>query len=246
MQDKVDILGVPVDNITMDEAAAKISQFVASPDVHMVFTPNPEIIMLARKDSRFLSILNKASLIVPDGIGVVIASKMQKGDHLKERVAGYDLVQNTLKQAVGKGYKYYFFGSKPGVAEEAAKKMRETYSGIQIVGYHDGYFKPEDNEAIIEDINQSKANILLVALGAPKQEVWIDEHKERLRHVKVLIGVGGSLDVMAGVVKRAPIVFQKIGLEWFYRLLKQPSRIGRMMVLPKFLLEAFFYSKRSK
>ena len=246
MQDKIDILGVPIDNVTMEEAVTKVSQFVASPDSHTIFTPNPEIVMLAKDNDRLFSILKKASLIVPDGIGVVIASKMQAGATLKERVAGYDLVQNTMKQAVQKGYKYYFLGSKPGVANEAAKKMREMYPGIQIVGTQDGYFKPEQTAEIIETINASRANILLVALGAPKQEIWIDENRALLKHVKVLIGVGGSLDVMAGVAKRAPVVFQKVGLEWFYRLLMQPSRITRMLVLPQFIIEAFFYKNKEK
>jgi len=241
MNDKIDILGVPIDNVTMGEAVARISQYVASPDLHTVFTPNPEIIMLAKKNDRLFSILKNADLVVPDGIGVVIASKLHKGSALKERVAGYDLVQNTMKQAMQKGYKYYFLGSKPGVAKEAAKEMIATYPGIQIVGTHDGYFKQEDSKDIIEEINASRANIILVALGAPKQEIWIHENKPLLKHAKVLIGVGGSLDVMAGVVKRAPLVFQKVGLEWFYRLLKEPTRIVRLLVLPKFIIEVLHY-----
>ncbi|MDF2593969.1 MAG: glycosyl transferase, WecB/TagA/CpsF family [Clostridia bacterium] len=244
MKDKINILGVSIDNVTMNEAEARISQFVASPDIHTVFTPNPEIIMLANQNKKLFSILQKADLVVPDGIGVVIASKIQRGTSLGERVAGYDLVQNTMKQAVQKGYKYYFFGSKPGVAKKAAEEMRTAYPGIQIVGTNDGYFKQEETADIIADINASGANILLVALGAPKQEIWIDENKHLLKHVKVLIGVGGSLDVMAGVAKRAPLVFQKVGLEWFYRLIKEPSRIGRMMVLPQFIIEVLRYKSK--
>lgn len=244
MEEKIDILDIPVDNVTMQEALIRISQFVASATVHTVFTPNPEIIMLAQKNERFYHILKNASLVVPDGIGVVIASKIKKGTALQERVAGYDLVQNTMKQAVDKGYRYYFLGSKPGVAKQAAKKMEEIYPGIQIVGTHDGYFKPEDNLEIVESINQSQANIVLVALGAPRQEIWIDENKHLLKHVKVLIGVGGSLDVMAGVAKRAPVIFQKIGLEWFYRLISQPTRIKRMAVLPQFMLHVMLSKKQ--
>lgn len=244
MQDKIDILGAHIDNVTMDEAVSKISQFVNSTDKHMIFTPNPEIVMLAKNNEKLLSVMNKASLVVPDGIGVVIASKLKKGEKLKERVAGYDLVQNSMKQAVQKGYKYYFFGSKPTVAEEAAKQMRTKYPGIQIVGTHDGYFKEKDVPAIIEEINASGANVLLVALGAPKQEIWIDENKHFLKYVKVLIGVGGSFDVMAGNVKRAPEAFQKVGLEWFYRLLQEPTRIKRMMILPQFIIEVLRYKSK--
>ncbi len=239
----IEILGVPISNITMDGAVEKVSEFMKSDGLHPIYTPNPEIVMLAKGNKEFLEVIKKADLVVPDGIGVVIASKLQKGERLPERVAGYDLVQNTMKRAVKEGYKYYFFGSKPGVAEEAAKRMRETYPGIQIVGTRDGYFKKEDEPSIIEDINASGANILLVALGAPKQEMWIERNRHLLPNVRVAIGVGGSLDGMAGIVKRAPIAFQKLGLEWFYRLLQQPTRFKRMLVLPLFLKEVVFYKK---
>ncbi|MGL6174202.1 MAG: WecB/TagA/CpsF family glycosyltransferase [Cellulosilyticaceae bacterium] len=237
MRKTVSILDIPVDQVTMDEAVKKIERFVAEDKCHMVFTPNPEIIMLAKTNKDMEQTLLEADLVVPDGIGVVIASKVLKGEVLPERVAGFDLVQNTMKQAVDKGYKYYFFGSKPEVAELAATEMKKKYPGIQIVGCRDGYFKQEDIPKIIEEINESEANILLVALGAPKQELWISTYKEQLKHVKVAMGVGGSLDGMAGIVKRAPEIYQKLGLEWFYRLMKQPTRAKRMLVLPEFLLK---------
>lgn len=240
---KIEILGVPISNITMDQAVEKVSEFIKSNELHPIYTPNPEIVMLAKDNEAFLEVIKKADLVVPDGIGVVIASRLQKGEKLPERVAGYDLVQNTMKRAVKEGYKYYFLGSKPGVAEEAAKKMRETHPGIEIVGMRDGYFKEQDEPAIIEEINASGANILLVALGAPKQEMWIERNRHLLPNVRVAIGVGGSLDGMAGIVKRAPLAFQKLGLEWFYRLLQEPSRFKRMLVLPLFLKEVVFYKK---
>ena len=242
----VEILEVPISRVTMDEAINIVDGFVKSDSFHAVYTPNPEIVMLAKKNPKFMEVVKKADLVVPDGIGVVIASKLQKGAKLPERVAGYDLVQNTMKKAAQEGYKYYFFGSKPGVADRAAEKMREAYPGIQIVGTRDGYFKPEDEAQIVKDINDSGANILLVALGAPKQEMWIEAHREMLPHVRVAVGVGGSLDGMAGIVKRAPIAFQKLGLEWFYRLLKQPSRFVRMLVLPQFLIEVLLNKGKSK
>lgn len=241
---KIDVLGVPISKVTMAQATNMVDTFMKEEGLHAIYTPNPEIVMLAKDNPKFMETLKKADLVVPDGIGVVIASKIQKGEILEERVPGYDLVQNTMKQSVEKGYKYYFFGSKPGVADEAAKKMRETYKGIQIVGTRDGYFGKEDEAAIIEDINTSGANILLVALGAPKQEEWIETHRKDLPNVKVAVGVGGSLDGMAGIVKRAPIAFQKLGLEWFYRLLKQPTRFKRMLVLPIFLKEVVVNKKK--
>lgn len=237
MNSKINILDVLVDNITMEEAVRKISEFTNVESYHMVFTPNPEIIMLAQINDSFKEALNKADLVVPDGIGVVIASKMLKGAILKERVPGYDLVQNTMKEAVQNDYRYYFLGGKPGIAELAAEKMKVKYPGIQIVGTHHGYFKKEDEKDIIDKINKSGANILLVALGAPKQELWIEEYKQDLQHVRVAIGVGGSFDVMAEAVKRAPVFFQKCGLEWFYRLIKQPSRAKRMLLIPKFIVK---------
>lgn len=245
-KETVSVLGVPISKVTMEEATHKIREFVKSDSFHSVITPNPEIIMLAKDDPAFHQIIEEADLVVPDGIGVVIASKLKKGNKLTERVAGYDLVQNTMKDATSEGYKYYFFGSKPGISEMAAEKMRATYPGIQIVGTRNGYFKPEDEEEIIEDINRSGANILLVALGAPKQEKWMTQNSSKMPNVKVAIGVGGSLDVMSGNVKRAPLAFQKLGLEWFYRLLKQPSRFIRMLVLPKFLLKVIFYKEETK
>lgn len=238
MRDIINILDIPVDRISMEEATRRISEFVNSTSYHMVFTPNPEIVMLAKDNEKFKAAMKRADLIVPDGIGVVLASKVLK-DSLPERVAGYDLVQNTMKQAVDKGYRYYFFGSKPGVADRAAEKMRSQYPGIQIVGTRDGYFEEKQIPEIIEDINNSNANILLVALGAPKQELWIDQYRDQLPNIRVAIGVGGSLDGMAGIVKRAPEFFQKLGLEWFYRLISQPTRAKRMMILPKFVIEVY-------
>ncbi len=246
MNKTIKILEVPISVVTMNEAVELVDGFVKSDKFHKVYTPNPEIVMLAKDNAKFMEVIKKADLVVPDGIGVVIGSRLQKGEKLPERVPGYDLVQNTMKRAVKEGYKYYFFGSKPGIAELAAEKMRETYPGIQIVGTRDGYFKPEDEAEIIKDINESGANILLVALGAPKQETWIEEHQHLLPNVRVAVGVGGSLDGMAGVVKRAPIAFQKLGLEWFYRLMKQPSRFVRMLVLPKFLIEVLLYKGKGK
>lgn len=242
MKNTVDVLGVSISKVTMKEATQKVREFVKSDSFHSIYTPNPEIVMLAKDDPEFHKILDKADLVVPDGIGVVIASKIKK-DPLPERVAGYDLVQSTMKEAVKEGYKYYFFGSKPGISEAAAAKMRETYPGIEIVGTHHGYFKPEDEADIIADINESGANILLVALGAPKQEKWIEANKHLMPNVRVALGVGGSLDVMSGNVKRAPKAFQQLGLEWFYRLIKEPTRFVRMLVLPKFLIKVVCYKK---
>ena len=232
-----DILGVPFDVINMDEAVKRVIGYLSGSGQHMVCTPNPEIVMEAQEDKELMNILNAADLIVPDGIGIVIASKFCK-EKIKERVAGYDLVQNIFKKLKDTEYKVYFFGGAPGVASTAAKKMSKKYPGLSIVGTRNGYFSSKDEKDIIDDIKRSGADLLLVGLGAPKQEKWIYENM-RLTGAKVSIGVGGSFDVMSGKVKRAPVFFQKCGLEWFYRLLCQPTRLKRMLKLPKFVLVVF-------
>lgn len=230
--DKVNILGVNVDMVTISEAADTIMKFFNEDKVHSVFTPNSEIIMCAYKDAEFCRLLNNASLLTADGIGVVYASKILKKP-ISERAAGYDIACKVLEKMNYTDHKLFLFGGKPGVAEEAKSNLLKKYPSLNIVGTRNGYFKTEEEEAIVEEINQSGADIVFVCLGAPKQEQWIDRHKDKLK-VKVAMGIGGSLDVFAGRVERAPEFFCKTGLEWFYRLCKEPWRIGRMMELPKF------------
>ncbi|WP_058486744.1 WecB/TagA/CpsF family glycosyltransferase [Defluviitalea phaphyphila] len=233
MGNKINIMNVLVDVVTMDEAVSKVMDFLRQDKCSTVYTPNPEIIMAAQKDKELMNVLYNASLIVPDGIGVVLASRLLKGPSLPQRVAGYDLVQNIFKKISNTNYTVYFLGGAPTVAEEAAIAMQSKYKGLKIVGTHHGYFKQEDEQEIINRIQNVKPDILLVGLGAPKQEKWIEKYKKILP-VKVCIGVGGSFDVMAGRIKRAPKGFQKLGLEWFYRLITQPKRAKRMLKLPIF------------
>lgn len=230
--DKVNILGVKVDMVTISQAADIIMNFFDEDKFHSVFTPNSEIIMRAYKDEEFCRLLNSASLLTADGIGVVYASKLLKKP-ISERAAGYDIACRVLEKMNSTGHKLFLFGGKPGVAEEAKENLLKKYPSLNIVGMRNGYFKPEDEAQIAEEINKSGADIVFVCLGAPKQEQWIDRHKDEL-NVKVAMGIGGSLDVFAGRVERAPEFFCKTGLEWFYRLCKEPWRIGRMMELPKF------------
>ncbi|HHY13222.1 MAG TPA: WecB/TagA/CpsF family glycosyltransferase, partial [Thermoanaerobacterales bacterium] len=149
------------------------------------------------------------------------------------------LMNMILKESPGKKYRIYLLGSKPGIAKLASAKIKEKYPGIKIEGYHHGYFSIDDEEKIIKDINYKKPDFLFVGLGAPRQEKWIFENLEHL-DVKVCMGIGGSIDIFAGKVKRAPLIFQKLGLEWFYRLIKEPRRIGRMLALPHFVLKVLF------
>lgn len=239
---KIEILGVKFDNLDMQEAINKCNGFLKSNKLNYIVTPNPEIVMEAKKDEEFKEILNKADLSVPDGIGVVIASKILKMP-LKQRVAGFDLICNLFSNNENEK-KVYLLGSKPGVCELAKEKIEEKYN-VKVVGMHDGYFKEDNEKQIIEDINNSGANILLVGMGMKKQEKLIYKYKDSLK-VKIAIGCGGSIDVFSGTVKRAPKFFQKCGLEWLYRIIKQPTRIKRMMVLPKFLLIILFKEKKNK
>ena len=232
MKDKVNILGVWVDMVNIPRAVDKIMQFFDDDGLHKVYTQNSEIIMAAYKDDNFRDILNDAELLTADGIGVVYASKIL-GKPITERAAGYDILCEVLERIKGTSRSVFLFGGKPGVAELAEEKLKERFPGIVIAGTRNGYFKPEEEEDIVSQINSSGAELLLVCLGAPKQELWINKYKDKL-NVKVAMGVGGSLDVFAGTALRAPDFYCKHGLEWFYRLMKQPSRAGRMLALPKF------------
>lgn len=242
MRKMTQILDVPFDALTMTEAVEKVMGFLADDKQHYICTPNPEIVMEAQHDKELMKILREADLVVPDGIGVVWASRYSE-ILLTERVAGYDLTQNIFSRIAGKNESVYFFGGAPGVASTAARQMKKVYPGLKIVGGHNGYFDAEEEKKIIADIKRLSPSILLVGLGAPKQEKWIYEHLEEVG-AKVAIGVGGSFDVMAGNVKRAPKLFRKLGLEWFYRLITQPTRWRRMMRLPKFVLTVLRKQKK--
>ncbi len=234
MNRKTHILGVPFDVVTMEQAVDRVKKMLTAEGQHIICTPNPEIVMEAQTDEALMQILKEADLVVPDGVGVVWASKYSE-IRLQERVAGYDLTQNLMQALADTEETFYFFGGAPGVAAAAARRMTKEHPGLRIVGVHNGYFDEKEEKKIIQDIKKKAPSILLVGLGAPKQEKWIYENLHTVG-AKTAIGVGGSFDVMAGNVKRAPKLFQKLGLEWFYRLISQPTRWKRMMRLPKFAL----------
>lgn len=234
MRETVDILGVAVDKISAGSAQKKAERYLRTPGLSVIFTPNPEIIMAAYEDPAFKEVLNSADICTPDGIGVVYASKMIHNP-VPERVPGFDLTCGLLQSISKTGEGVFLFGAKPGIAETAKEKLQEKYPGLVVSGTHDGYFTDDDNARIIKEINDSGAKLLLVCLGAPKQEKWIYAHKDELQ-VQLAMGVGGALDVFAGNVKRAPQFFIKCNLEWLYRFIKQPSRLRRFSALPKFML----------
>ena len=230
--DKLNVLGVEIDDVTVETATDRIFEMLKEPYPHAVFTPNSEIVYAAYKDEDFRDILNSADMLTPDGIGIVYASKILKKP-LSGRAGGYDIACMVIERIAESGERLYLFGGKPGVAEQAEEKLKEKYPFINIVGTHNGYFSPDEESGIIADINSKNPDILFVCLGAPTQEKWIFKNRERLS-CRVMMGIGGSLDVFAGVTERAPIGWQKSGFEWLYRLIKEPKRFWRMLALPKF------------
>lgn len=234
---KQDILGLKFDNLTMAEALQRGESLLNGDRSAIVVTPNAEIAYDACKDRAFRDLLNGADLMLPDGAGVVLAAKLRRTP-LKSKVAGIDFARNMLSVFARRGTRLYLLGSKPGVAEQAAEKMKELAPGLVICGTADGYFK--DEASVIGKINAAGAQALFVCLGAPKQERFMFSHREELHTVRLMAGLGGSLDGFAGNVKRAPNWMIRMNLEWLYRLVKEPRRFGRMLRLPKYVLLALF------
>ena len=231
---KTEILGVRFDNLTQQEAAQRGRQLLEEDKFHYVVTPNPEFLLAAEKDPEFRRVLNAADLVLPDGIGVVYSAKIL-GTPLKERVPGIEFAEAMLSALNEMGGRLYLLGAKPGVAEEAGRRICARYPALVLCGTHDGYFK--DEQAILPEIAAAKPDLLFVCLGAPKQEKWMARWGQHTG-AKLAIGLGGCLDVFAGNVERAPERWQKLGLAWAYSLKKQPKRIGRMAKLPLVLVKA--------
>ncbi len=238
-REKINIRGLDFDNVTMDEALSLIYSAIREERRCVVFTPNAEIVQMTLEDESFRGIVRSADMLVPDGAGVVLASKILKRK-LKGKVAGCELAERLVEGSAKGDFKIFFYGSKPEtdagmpVCELAEKRLSEKYQGFKCAGKSHGYVKADGMDALIEKINSSGADILFVCLGVPMQEKWIAENKDRLAP-RVIIGLGGTLDVFAGTVRRAPKFFIKANLEWLYRLLCEPKRLGRMMKLPKFI-----------
>lgn len=238
-KNRVNILGVPVDMVDKEQASAVFAEIFSQPGCSMIVTPNSEIVQNASKDEELRSLIASADLIIPDGIGLVYASKVM-GCPLSERVTGIDFLESIIARLAQTGESIFFFGSKPGVADEAADRMKKKYPGLRVAGTQNGYFQPEEEALIVKQINESGADFLCVALGAPKQERFIAQHRDEFTSVRGAIGVGGSLDVWAGNLKRAPEFYRNHGLEWLYRFVQQPTRFKRMLTLPVFMLRVIF------
>ena len=230
---RVEVMGVPIDNVTMDEALEAARRLLEQPGASYCVTPNAEIVYETLSDENLRKIVCQADLILPDGAGVVLGAKIL-GTPLKQKVAGIDFANNLMRTLEHTDRSFYFLGGKPGVADTAAEKLREKYPELTVCGTHDGYF--QDAAPILAEINELRPDVLFVCLGAGKQEQFMYDHRKDL-NVGLMIGLGGSLDGFAGNVKRAPQWMIRLNLEWLYRLIKEPWRIGRMMRLPKFLLK---------
>jgi N-acetylglucosaminyldiphosphoundecaprenol N-acetyl-beta-D-mannosaminyltransferase len=232
---KVRIYGVPVSKMGMDQTVAYLAEAIEQRQPHQIITANPIMVMSALDDPAYMSMMQQAELIVPDGTGVVWAANYV-GEPVAERVPGYDLLNELMKVGELKGWKVYLLGASNEVIQAAADKLRMNYPGIKLVGVRDGYFTDAQDAEVIQSIVDAAPDLLFVGRSAANQEPWIGKYKGQLG-VPVMMGVGGSFDVLSGKLKRAPVVFQKLRLEWFYRLLQEPWRYKRMLLLPKFAMK---------
>ncbi|MFO7815991.1 MAG: WecB/TagA/CpsF family glycosyltransferase [Halanaerobiales bacterium] len=234
LKEKTKILTLNINNITMEMLIEELTSKIEAEEKNLIFTPNSEIVVRAYDDPEFSRILNSADYLIPDGAGLLLAARIL-GEPLPERIAGYDLMRNLLKNISDKDYSTYFLGGKPGIIDLAVKKVKEESPELNMAGFHHGYLDRKKKSKVIEEINKKSPDILLVGMGVPLQEEFFDNNFDNL-NIKLGLTVGGSFDVLAGQTERAPIWMQKLYLEWFYRLLQEPKRLGRMLALPRFLM----------
>ena len=249
---QVDIRGVLFDDVTLELAVSAIIDHVKNGGgIAAVYTPNSEIVQRCVEDGsgEMYRIINSAELMIPDSVGIIKASKIF-GTPLTGKVPGVEVGEAVLEAAAKDSIPVFFLGGKPGVAETARDRMTEKYAGLRVVGAADGYFAKSGAEtaAIIDKIAAARPEILYVCLGAPTQERWIYENRSALSDagVRIALALGGSLDIYAGTARRAPRIFIALGLEWLYRLIREPSRIGRMMALPRFYLGCKREARKNK
>lgn len=230
----VPILGVPVHAVTAADTLDAVVRFMDAPRLHQICTVNPEFVMLAQSDPAFMVVLRQADLCIPDGVGLLYAAR-RRGRRLPERVAGSDLVYDLAALCARHGWRLFLLGAAPGVAATAGERLAQRYPGLVVAGTFAGSPDSAENDAIVARINAARADMLFVAYGAPRQDAWIARNRAALPTVRLALGVGGSLDFIAGRVRRAPLWVQRLHLEWFYRLLREPRRWRRMLALPRFV-----------
>lgn len=231
---RIDVLGAPVDCVTMVDAVNEAESWILhGMRPQTIFAVNPEKIIKAQSDATLLAGLRRSGLLIPDGIGVVVAARLLGLGKMK-RVPGSELMPALCELAARKGFGVFLYGASPEVNAKAAAELEQRYPGIKIAGRQHGYVNEDEMPALVRQLNGSGAQILFVALGSPRQELWMDKYLPQLTSVRVCQGVGGTLDVIAGHVNRAPLFFRRIHLEWLYRLLSQPRRLLRQTALPRF------------
>jgi len=244
--EKITILGVPIDSVTLAEAGERTKELIeeSNKTCKMIFAPNTEFIIKANGDKEFFDILKQSDLSTPDSVGVELGAKLQ-GKAFKQRIPGQSYFREILRLGLKENWTFYLLGGEEAVIREARENIIKMYPSIKIVGTHNGFFNSEEEKKMIQEINELQPNVLFVALGAPRQEKWIYNHRHELK-VDVAAGQGGTFDFEAGKLKRAPITIQKIGLEWLWRLIQEPWRIVRMMALPAFLFKIIISKDKTK
>jgi N-acetylglucosaminyldiphosphoundecaprenol N-acetyl-beta-D-mannosaminyltransferase len=251
MKDRFTLWNIPVDRVNQEQAISCMETFFEREGVDWIVTPNSEMLVNALSDTELKTIIQKASLVIPDGIGLVYASRIMK-QPLTQRVTGIDFLEKALEWLEKHGKGVFLLGGKPGetnenhIANLAANEMTSQFPSLKIKGTHHGYFDSLEEDAIVRKIVDSQAEFLCVAMGSPKQEKFIYENRNRLGNVRCAIGVGGSLDIWAGTVKRAPGFYQNHGLEWLYRIGKEPTRLKRAIKLPVFMAKVIMTKGKTK
>ncbi|GAS85887.1 WecB/TagA/CpsF family glycosyltransferase [Paenibacillus amylolyticus] len=241
MSQSTNIMGIPFPNVTMDQTVSILGKVVdqESTELFHVITGNPEIVMSCQNNASLRQVVDQAGLVTADGAGIVMVSRL-RGGQLTERVTGCDLLFRLLKEGDRKHWSFYMLGAEESVSEQAVKVIAQRYPGVVVKGRHHGFFQADEEQQIVEEICSAQPDFLIVALGAPHAEHWINKYRHQL-NARVAIGVGGSLDILAGKTKRAPAIWQKLNLEWLYRLLSQPSRWRRQLILPRFAVRALLF-----
>ncbi len=263
---KTDILSVGIDTLRKYQVIGKIDQFLKSTGKHYIVTPNPEFLMESRKDKKFKNILNKADIAIPDGIGLlwascflgsksklIYASALYYGlllilfpktcqKLISERITGTDLIMDIAQLCEQNKYSIFLLGATEGISEACALKLKKKYSNLKIAGTYSGNPKQKYDKKIINIINKVEPSVLFVAYGHPKQEKWISRNLNSLDSVKLAMGVGGAFDFISGKIKRAPLLFRKTGLEWFWRVVREPWRFNRILTATwRFMNEVIKY-----
>lgn len=232
---RVNVLGVGIDNLTLSEAVDKALSLISEHRCAYMVTPNPEIVMAAWDDPKVSKAIENADLVIPDGVGVMQAARIL-GTPLREHMPGIDAATEIIKRLASRGGSVFLYGARPGVAEEAAERMKQRFPGLVICGTNDGY--GNDDGAVVSKINAAKPDFVMVCLGVPKQELWMAKHAAKL-DAGLMAGLGGTIDVFSGQVKRAPLIWQKLKLEWLYRCFEEPKRFRKVKRIPQFIIKAW-------